>query len=87
MSGSQFNWLTAEDILNAAQDSEYKITHSPIVLIPYEEDIQAENYDNVELGTIQNDLVTKNFAIIDTLSNQLIEGNEVGDKFKSDERV
>ena len=87
MSGSQFNWLTAEDILNAAQDSEYKITHSPIVLIPYEEDIQAESYDNVELGTIQNDLVTKNFAIIDTLSNQLIEGNEVGDKFKSDERV
>merc|ERR1712029_1227610 len=30
-SQDQFNWLTAEDILNAAEDSDYKITHSPII--------------------------------------------------------
>ena len=47
-----YNWLTAEDIFNAAQDVDSKITHSPIVLIPYEDsqpvpefELSKEPYD------------------------------------------
>ena len=78
-SQDQFNWLTAEDILNAAEDSDYKITHSPIILIPYDEEEMSKNKFNldVELGTVETDILTKNFAILDALSNQLQDGNEI----------
>ena len=85
----QFNWLTAEDILNAAEDSEYKITHSPIVLIPYEEeDVPKDSFNlDLDLETLPKDVFSNNFAILDNLSSQLLNGNEISPQFNSAERV
>ena len=79
----QFNWLTAEDILKAAEDSNFKITHSPIVLIPYD---QAGPGD-LDLDTIPKDVFSNNIAILDNLSSQLLAGNEISPQFSSVERV
>ena len=84
-SSEQFNWLTAEDILKAAEDSDSKITHSPIVLIPYEE-MSQDNFNlDLNLETFPNKLFDTNFAILDSLSSQLLEGNEISSQV--DERV
>ena len=72
----QFNWLTAEDILKAAEDSEQKITHSPIVLIPYDEEEDTDTSFNLA-SNIPKDVFYNNFAILDSLSNQLLDRNEI----------
>ena len=74
-SSSSPNWLTAEDILKAAESEDGKFTHSPILLIPYD---QQKTQDlNLDLETLpQNIFSTNNFAILDTLSAQLLEEND-----------
>ena len=74
-SSSSPNWLTAEDILKAAEGEDGKFTHSPILLIPYD---QQKTQDlNLDLETLpQNIFSTNNFAILDTLSAQLLEEND-----------
>ena len=68
------NWLTAEDILNAAEGEEGKITHSPILLIPYDQDNTPGQDLDLDLQTLPKDIFsTNNFAILDTLSAQLLE--------------
>ena len=76
------NWLTAEDILNAAEGEDGKDTHSPILLIPYEEE-ESPNQDlNLDLQTLpKNIFSTNNFAILDTLSAHLLEENDKGAQF------
>ena len=64
----------------AAEDSSSNITHSPIVLIPYEEDEELSDDGlqfNFNLETFPDKILEKNFAILDSLSNQLLEGNEI----------
>ncbi len=84
----QFNWLTAEDILKAAEDSDFKITHSPIVLIPYDQEaaVPKDSFD-LDLDTIPKDVFSNNIAILDNLSSQLLAGNEISPQFSSVERV
>ena len=84
----QFNWLTAEDILKAAEDTDFKITHSPIVLIPYDQDaaVPEDSFD-LDLDTIPKDVFSNNIAILDNLSSQLLAGNEISPQFSSVERV
>ena len=84
----QFNWLTAEDILKAAEDSEFKITHSPIVLIPYDQDDVPEDSFDLDLDAIPKDVFSNNIAILDNLSSQLLAGNEISAQYTgSVERV
>ena len=77
-SSSSDNWLTAEDILNAAESEEGKFTHSPILLIPYEDQQKTSQQDlNLDLHTLSKDIFSSNnFAILDTLSAQLLEEND-----------
>ena len=82
MGEKQFNWLTAEDILKAAEDSEQKITHSPIVLIPYDKEDEAETSLSIA-SNIPKDFFYNNFAILDSLSNQLIDRNEISSRPES----
>ena len=71
-SSSAENWLTAEDILNAAGSQEGKFTHSPILLIPYDQENTPDQ--DLDLQTLPKDIFsTNNFAILDTLSAQLLE--------------
>jgi hypothetical protein len=56
------NWLTAEDILNAADDSDSQYTHSPIVLIPYNDSMPASNIK------LPDEVYKHPFTIFDTLS-------------------
>ena len=71
------NWLTAEDILNAAESDEGSFTHSPILLIPYDQDNSPSQDLDLDLQTLpKNIFSTNNFAILDTLSAQLMEENE-----------
>jgi len=56
------NWLTAEDLINAAEDSDSKFTHSPIVLIPFDDSQPAPNLD------LSNEVYKRPFTILDTLS-------------------
>ena len=71
------NWLTAEDILNAAEGEEGKITHSPILLIPYDQDNTPGQDLDLDLQTLPKDIFsTNNFAILDTLSAQLLEDKD-----------
>ena len=71
------NWLTAEDILNAAESEDGKFTHSPILLIPYDQQESINQDLNLDLQTLpKNIFSTNNFAILDTLSAQLLEEND-----------
>ena len=71
------NWLTAEDLLNAAESQEGKFTHSPILLIPYDQDNTPDQDLDLDLQTLpKNIFSTNNFAILDTLSAQLLEEKE-----------
>ena len=71
------NWLTAEDILNAAESDEGKFTHSPILLIPYDQDNTPGQDLDLDLQTLpENIFSTNNFAILDTLSAQLLEDKD-----------
>ena len=71
------NWLTAEDILNAAEGDEGKFTHSPILLIPYDQDNSPSQDLDLDLQTLpKNIFSTNNFAILDTLSAQLLEDKD-----------
>ena len=68
------NWLTAEDILNAAESQEGKFTHSPILLIPYDQENTPDQDLDLDLQTLPKNIFrTNNFAILDTLSAQLLE--------------
>jgi hypothetical protein len=57
-----YNWLTAKDLINAAEDSDSKFTHSPIVLIPFDGSQQAPNME------LPNQVYKQPFTILDTLS-------------------
>lgn len=53
------------------------------MLIPYEEDEDLAHDGlqfNLNLETFPNKILEKNFAILDSLSNQLLEGNEISSK-------
>ena len=56
------NWLTAEDILNAAEDTDSEFTHSPIVLIPFDD---SQHVPDLKLP---NDVFEHSFTILDSLS-------------------
>ena len=64
------NWLTAEDILNAAEDPDSKFTHSPIVLIPFDD---SEKLPDIKLP---NEVHKNSFTILDSLSPSKISDKE-----------
>jgi len=57
-----YDWLTAQDIFNAAEDTSANITHSPIVLIPYE-DTQAN-------PTVPEEIFKDPFTILNTITSK-----------------
>jgi len=78
------HWLTAEDIINAADDPDSKYTHSPIVLIPFDD---AQPAPNLDLEKLPSEIFKNPFTILDTLSptaNSII--NPSGDDEITDDR-